>query len=61
MSAYLKYPDLNIEIICEDGYTKVRDLGTGEEREMTTSTAGIDRPNTDEKAADQQRKTQKKT
>ena len=60
MSAYLKFPDLNIEIICEDGHTKVRDLSTGEEREMTTSTEGFDKPRKDKKAEEHQREMQEK-
>lgn len=49
MSAFLQYPELNIEIICQDGHTKVRDLRTGEEREMVTSTADFDGLEDDQK------------
>ena len=41
MSVYLHYPDLNIEISGHDGRLKVRDLGTGEERELATSSAAF--------------------
>ena len=61
MSAFLQYPDLNIEIICDNGHTKVRDLSTGEERDMATSTAGVDRPANDEKEVGQQPAAQEKT
>ncbi len=39
MSVYLYFPDLNIEISDQDGHLKVRDLGTGEERQLATSSA----------------------
>ncbi len=42
MSVYLHYPDLNIEISSQSGRLKVRDLGTGEERELATSSAEVD-------------------
>ncbi len=42
MSVYLHYPDLNIEISGQDGRLKVRDLGTGEERRLATSSAEFD-------------------
>ncbi|MGI9284942.1 MAG: hypothetical protein ACR2P1_06105 [Pseudomonadales bacterium] len=61
MSAFLQYPDLNIEIICNNGHTKVRDLCTGEERDMATSTAGFDRPNNNEKEVARQPAAQEKT
>lgn len=39
MSVYLHYPDLNIEISSRDGRLIVRDLATGEERELAISSA----------------------
>lgn len=42
MSAYLKYPDLHIEILCENGHNRVRDTYTGEVRQLPISTSEED-------------------
>ena len=41
MSVYLHYPDLNIEISDQSGCIKVRDLSTGEERQLATCSAEL--------------------